>query len=91
MDDTKYQELKFIIAKTVHIVTYACWAVLSGWLHLPRPGCWQLLGFLALHAMATEFFQQFVGRSGSWGDVGLDLVGAALGMLLSWQWWFKAS
>lgn len=91
VEDAKYEELKFLVAKSIHVAAFAFWAVLSAWLHLPGSGRWRLLIFLSLHAMATEFLQQFVGRTGSWQDVGLDHIGVAVGLLLSWRWWFKAA
>jgi VanZ family protein len=81
-------DLKFLFAKAVHVSAYALLAVLSGWLPVPRCRRWLLLVFLSGHAMATEFFQQFVpGRTGCWFDVGIDHIGIALGLALTWKWW----
>ena len=52
-----------------------------------RPWRWALLAALSLHAGATEFFQQFVGRGSSLADVGLDHAGLVLGVALSWWRW----
>lgn len=81
--------LKLILAKTLHVSAYAFLAVLSGWLQAPGRFRWLLLGFLTLHAAATEILQWLmaVGRTGSVQDVALDLVGLALGVALSWRWW----
>lgn len=82
------RETAFLSAKTLHVTAYAVLAILTGWLR-PRGGLrWLMLLFLPAHAMATEFFQQFVpSRTGSWMDVGLDCLGIAIGLLLSWRWW----
>lgn len=81
----------FFFSKTVHVVSYAFWAVLSGWLDVPRPYRWLLLVLMSAHAMGTEYGQQFFRtRHPSWRDVGLDHIGLAIGLALSWKWWRKA-
>lgn len=78
----------FLFGKTVHVAAYACFAILSGWLHVPRPYRWGLLLVMSAHAMGTEYLQQFTPtRYPSVKDVGLDHIGIALGTALSWKWW----
>ncbi len=82
------REARFLLAKGLHVVAYALLAVLSGWLRVPVRYRWLLLVFMAAHALGTEFGQRFVvTRSGSWRDVLLDLLGVALGVVLTWRWW----
>jgi VanZ family protein len=81
-------ELLFVLAKCLHVTAYAVLAILSGWLRVPWPFRWLLLAGLAAHGMATEFGQQFVAtRHPSVRDVGLDWLGLAIGIGLSWKWW----
>jgi hypothetical protein len=75
--------------KVLHVGAYALLTGLGGWLALTTGRWrWVLLGFLSLHALGTEFLQQFIPlRTASWGDVGLDHVGIALGLVSGWKWW----
>jgi VanZ family protein len=76
------------VHKIGHVVGYAFLTLLSAWLGVRRERRWLLLVFLSLHGMGTEFVQTFVPeRYGSWTDVGIDHVGIALGLALSWRWW----
>jgi VanZ family protein len=80
--------VRFPTAKLLHVAAYACLVALSGWLPVPRRLRWLLIVFLSLHALGTEFFQQFVPeRTASWRDVAIDHVGMALGLAASWRWW----
>jgi hypothetical protein len=49
--------------------------------------------FLTMHAWSTEMLQSALhdsfGRDGSLGDVGLNLLGIAVGAALSWRRWTK--
>jgi VanZ family protein len=84
------KESLFGTAKTLHVLAYLAWTVLTLYLPAPRPIRFGLLIFLSAHAMATEYFQQFVPpRTGSWRDVGLDHVGILLGLALFGigHWW----
>jgi VanZ family protein len=82
------QAFQFPTAKALHVSAYAFLAVLSAWLPVRRPYRWLLLGFLSLHAMGTEFLQQFVPERGpSVWDVLIDHFGMALGVAASWRWW----
>jgi len=66
--------------------------VLTGLLKVPLSRRWLLVCFLSLHALGTEFFQQFVPeRYPSWTDVGWDHIGIVLGLIVSWGWWTKSS
>ena len=82
-------DIKYVLAKTVHICAYALLAILTGWLRVPSRYRWMLMLLLAAHGACTEFVQeQFVeGRTGLLSDVLLDLTGILLGSLLSWKWW----
>jgi VanZ family protein len=81
-------DLLFVMAKCLHVTAYAVLAILSGWLRVPWPWRWLLLAALAAHGMATEFGQQFVRtRHPSVRDVGLDWLGLAIGIAVSWKWW----
>jgi len=79
----------FLFSKAVHVGGYAALAVLSGWLRAPLKFRWLLLVFVLANGFVTEFFQSLLptGRTGSWRDVGIDLVGVALGLLVSRKWW----
>src|SRR5579885_3290210 len=77
----------FSAAKFLHISSYAFLTVYLKWLPLRRERWW-LLAFLSLHAIATEYFQQFIpGRTSTFTDVFIDHVGIALGMALTWKRW----
>ncbi len=66
---------------------YAFLTVFISWLPLRR-WRWLLLAFLSLHAVGTEFFQQFVpGRTGKLTDVVIDHAGMLLGLALTWKRW----
>jgi VanZ family protein len=80
----------FPAAKLLHVSAYALLAVLSGWLIVPARWRWVLLLFISFHAFGTEFFQQFVPERGPtlW-DVGIDHIGIALGLTLSFKWWLR--
>jgi VanZ family protein len=81
-------EATWPVSKCLHVAAYAFLTVLSAWLGVRGDRRWLLLGFLSLHGMATEYFQTFVPeRHGSWSDVGIDHIGIALGLALSWKWW----
>jgi VanZ family protein len=81
-------ELKLLIAKAVHVSTYAALAVLTGWLRVPGRLRWLPLFFITVHGTLTELLQLLTPtRTGMLTDVGFDNVGVALGLLLSWKWW----
>lgn len=89
--DKRRQEELFLFSKTVHVVAYAGFAILSGNLRLPRPYRWGLILIMSLHAMGTEYGQTFLKtRHPSWRDVGLDHIGMLIGLAISWKWWTRA-
>src|SRR5262245_43301237 len=81
-------DTNFLASKTVHVLSYLILALLTAWLPLlPVRRRW-LLGFLVAHAFLTELLQHFVpGRTGSLRDACLDVVGLALGVVLTWRCW----
>jgi VanZ family protein len=81
-------EAGFSLSKTLHVLAYAGLTAALPWFG-PRGGRrWWLVAFLALHAGATEFFQQWVPeRTGSLRDVALDHLGIALGLACTWRVW----
>jgi VanZ family protein len=81
----------FWFAKTLHVSVYATLAILA--VLLPVSKNWRLaaLGALVFHGGATEYLQQFVERTSSVRDVGLDCLGILLGAGLAlagrrWYW-----
>jgi hypothetical protein len=74
---------------SVHVIGYAVLTILAGWLKAPPRGRWLLVALLLLHAMLTEYLQDFVPtRWSSWEDLGFDFLGIGLGMALSYRYWF---
>ena len=73
----------FWFAKTLHVSVYAILAILAVLLPLSRN--WRLvaLGVLVAHGGATEYLQQFVERTSSIRDFGLDSFGIVLGTCLA--------
>ena len=89
-DELLGEENAFYASKTLHVSAYAIMAILSGWLRVRSPWRRLLVVFLSIHAVGTEFFQQFVPyRYPSWTDVGWDHIGILWGIILSWTWWKK--
>jgi VanZ family protein len=79
------------VGKVIHVLAYAILTILAGWLHVPARFRWLGLFFIMAHAPATELLQDFVPpRTGRLGDVGLDHLGVAIGLVLSWKWWTAA-
>src|SRR5262249_26790593 len=76
-----------LFGKTLHVGVYAFFTVLSAWLSVPFRFRWLLIVFISFHGLATEYLQQFVERGSLWSDVGLDHLGLALGLAVSWKWW----
>lgn len=80
----------FPLSKAVHITAYAMLAILTAWLPTSRRWRWQLLALLALHGFATELLQTWVPRrTGSVRDACFDLLGLAVGLVLTWRWWTR--
>lgn len=83
-----WDSFSFIVRKAAHMSEYAILAILS-WLFIKEKG-WSHPSFFALlwsviYACSDEFHQLFVsGRSGQLKDVGIDAIGALIGLLLLW-------
>jgi VanZ family protein len=86
--------LRFDVAKTIHVLAYALFTMLTGWLGVRARLRWLLLFVVMAHAPATELLQQlmasYTGRTGALADVGFDHLGVALGLVVSWKWWSAA-
>jgi hypothetical protein len=79
----------FYFSKGLHVTGYAVLTVLSAWLGVSGRWRWLLLAFLSAHALGTELLQNLEpSRHPSLRDVGLDHVGIALGLVLTWKSWF---
>jgi VanZ family protein len=83
-----------IIAKSTHVLAYAVLTVLSARLPLEARHRAMVMFFLMGHATATEglqvLLQPYCHRGGTLADVGLDQLGIAIGVLISWKWWTRA-
>jgi hypothetical protein len=81
-------EALFSASKGLHIAAYAFLTCAGAWLP-PWRGQRRLpVALMSLHGCATEFFQLFVpSRHGCLEDVGIDHIGIALGLLLSFSRW----
>ena len=87
-------DLKFIIAKSIHVGMYAVITVWAGWLMAPLKYRFLLIFFLMAHACWTEMMQKVLesfGRGGNLEDVAWDHLGIALGIAVSWRWWTRES
>jgi hypothetical protein len=82
-------DLKYLFGKAVHVSAYAVLAGLAGWLRVPYRRRWLLLFFVMAHGTVTELLQlhSTTHRTGCLEDVGLDHLGVALGLLVTWKWW----
>lgn len=79
---------KAFIAKSAHVLGFAAFAVITGWLRVPLPWRPPLMFLLMFHAVATEFLQDFVpGRTATLSDALFNHLGIALGVALTWKWW----
>ena len=88
--------VRWVVRKAAHMTEFAVLAWLV-WRALRRPvradsrpwsrrGAWSALGLAVLYATTDEVHQSFVpNRTGSVFDVGIDTVGAALGLLAVWM------
>jgi VanZ family protein len=80
-------EVKFALAKILHVAGYAFLTVLAVTLPVSRLGRWFLVLLLVAHGAATEFGQTFIpNRTGKFSDALLDWTGVAVGVLLL-HWW----
>jgi hypothetical protein len=83
-------DLRFCLAKFLHLAAYGTFAALTAWLRAPLRYRFVLTFGLMTHATLTEMLQylvEFIHRSGSLSDVALDHLGIAIGMSVSWKWW----
>jgi VanZ family protein len=85
--------LNYAVRKAGHVTEYfilmllAVRAIRFGRMRLERRSLALALPFCALYAAGDEFHQSFVaGRSASIVDVGIDIIGALLGMALIGVW-----
>jgi VanZ family protein len=82
------EEALFTASKGLHIAAYAFLTGAAAWLPAWHGWRWLPVAVMSFHAMATEFFQQFVPtRHGCIEDVVIDHVGIALGLLLTLPRW----
>jgi hypothetical protein len=76
----------WVFGKGLHVSAYAFLAVLGGTIKFPgRAWVWLLVG-LVIHGAVVEYFQQFVGRTASVRDAGLDALGVLAGGLIVLAW-----
>ncbi|MHB1422537.1 MAG: VanZ family protein [Gemmataceae bacterium] len=82
---------QFPAAKCLHVAAYAFLTMYLARLPLGR-WCWLGLAILSVHAVGSEFLQQFVpGRHGTIHDVLIDHLGMLLGLVLTWKYWLSRS
>lgn len=80
-------EVKFALAKILHVGGYAFLAILAATLPAPRHWRTFLVILLLIHGAATEIGQSFIpNRTGKLADVALDWIGVGLAVLLV-RWW----
>lgn len=85
---------RMFFAKSAHVAAYVVLTVLSAW--VPLPGRYRpvMMFFLMAHAAASEmaqiYLEPYCHRGGSVADVGLDHLGIAIGLAVSWKWWTRA-
>lgn len=84
-------ERVYWFGKTLHVMAYAVMTGLTGWLPVPRGRRWLFLLFLSAHGCITEYLQWLldIGRTGCWSDVGLDHLGIALGLAVTFRLWLR--
>jgi VanZ family protein len=76
-------DLKFILAKSLHACAYAFLTILAAWLPVRRAYFWLAVATLALHGIGTEIGQLYVpNRHGCVQDVLIDWAGIGLGLLI---------
>jgi len=79
------------LSKTIHVVAYALFTVLSAWVGTGFAIRVALVLLVSLHGFGTEGLQNFaIGRHPSLRDVALDHIGIALGLAISWPLWFRS-
>jgi len=77
------------VSKFVHVGAYAFLTATAVFLPLSGWRRWLLVLALSLHGTVTEYLQTFVNmRTGQLLDVLLNHLGIALGLMLTYRWWF---
>lgn len=76
----------FLFGKALHIGSYAFLTVLGGTVTVFGRRWWWVFPGLLAHGSLVEIIQPHVGRTGRIEDVGLDLIGIAIGGLLILGW-----
>ncbi|HEV3145038.1 MAG TPA: VanZ family protein [Gemmataceae bacterium] len=84
-------ENSFWLGKCLHVSVYAVLAIGASFLPLSPVLRRCVIVALILHGGLTEYLQQFVHRGASWRDVGLDTLGVAIGVGLTWKRWFRTN
>lgn len=79
------------LSKTIHVLAYALFAILSVWVCTRLGARIALLLLVSCHGFATEGLQNFaIGRHPSLRDVALDHIGIALGLAICWPLWRRS-
>ena len=93
-DRAGFDEVSFTvkawITKSGHVLCYALFAVLTGWLRVPARYRWAPLFLIMTHATVTELIQYrfpALARTGCLEDVCLNDAGILLGLSIGWKWW----
>jgi hypothetical protein len=82
---------RVLIAKTIHVSVYVFMTMLTSWLPLApryRPiAVFFLMAHAGLSELGQELLRDICHRGGSVGDVALDYLGIALGLVVGWRRW----
>ncbi len=84
----------FLIKKSAHLLIYGLLALsylwgLTGWIGIKRQHLRRALLMSGLYGISDEFHQTFIaGREGNIVDVAIDMLGAALALLI-WSIYFR--
>jgi VanZ family protein len=88
---SQLEMMRWIIRKGAHLTEYAilaglCWRALQARFGLRQWSSTRALSICAAYAVTDEIHQSFVkDRNGSAVDVGIDTLGAALGLVVLWR------
>jgi len=80
-------ERRFYVSKLIHIAGYATLTILAGLIPTHRRGRMILLGVLVLHTGSSEILQGFFERTPAIRDVGLDLIGITIAIVIRPKPW----
>ena len=78
----------FLIKKSAHLLTFGLLALsylwgLTGWIGIKRQHLSRVLLLAALYGISDEYHQTFTpGRDGTITDVAIDMLGAAMALLI---------